>query len=1434
MKRIFIAILVLLCALPVLAQDTGNPDAVDADAGNESNSAIERLIQNQLSTPNRQIRLNGVSGALTSNATIEAITIADRDGIWLRLADVQIVWTRLALLRGRLEVNRLTAGRLEVIRRPLPDDSLPSPEARSFRLPELPVSINIQAFEIASAFFGAEVFGLASQVSVNGAIALQDGSLDTELAVDRTDGPGGQFLLDASYTQETEQLDIDLQLQEPENGILANSLNIEGRPDISLTLAGSGPLGNIDLDFAFNADSRRVLTGTARLRRDEAGLRFTADLSGPVGDIVPASYRQFFGPETRLSTEGLVKNKGGFAVERFDLNAAQLSVEASADTANGFLQRLDLRGRISAADGETVLLPVSGGQTRLRNALVEIDFGSDAGGVWSASIEADDFSANELEFAEFSFTADGTAQPLADRENRNIVLRGSGSVIGVKAADPAVAQALGETIELLIDGRWTAGTPFVLRELSLSARQLLVAMRGEVANNTFSGDLSIDTADLAPFSGLIGQDISGSASIKAEGDVEPLSGAFDLTVDGELGELRLENETLDGLLQGTTTMEGGFARTESGFDTREFRIANSQFTFTADGAFATGSSDFDFEAVINDLSAIAEEVSGKLTANGFARGTDGQIGLSANIEIPQGTLFNKPLTAANLGFSGSRNDGTITGQLVGGADLDTEPVALKSEIVLRRDGTRSFDRLLLSAPGAEITGAIAQDAKGLIDGSLDVDAPDIATLASLLLQEASGAIQAQLVLSSEDDRQDGSLDATLEDVSFGTIRVASGRADVQISDMLDVPKAQGSIRATGIVAGGTNLSRVDIEAERSGDETSLVADAEFDNGARGAMRGLLAPFGEGFSLDLQEFSLRQQSVEAILREPSRLTIADDTIAVDSLRLSVGEGSLTLSGEIGQQVALDLRVDALPLDIANAVRPELGLQGTVNGSAVVDGPREQPRIRFDAKADNVSASELREADLRPISVTANGETLGDRLSLSMEATNSDGVQARASGKVPLAQGTLDMVVQGQAPLALVDRFLEERGAQIAGTLAFDIAISGPPEDPILGGNISAANAQFFDPQTGVRLRDITLAAQLSQSAIQFNEARASLGDGGTVTASGQILLDTNFPTDLEIALADARYQQEDLLTVMLNGNLSVSGELLRDPLISGTISVEEAEILVPERLGGGAVGVEVTHISPSPRIARTLERARTGGAVPIPTARPSIVQLDIVIEAPRRVFVRGRGLDAELGGRLKIVGPINDIRPVGGFELIRGRVSILGQRIVFDEGSVQLAGTLDPILRFVARTSRSDITVAITVSGRASNPEIVLSSQPELPEDEILAQLIFNRGLNELSALQIARLAAAAAELAGSGSSLTGKLRDATGLDDIDIYTNEEGETGVRAGRYIRENIYLGVEAGSNGETRGTVNLDLTDTLKAKGSVSSDGSSDIGLFFEKDY
>ncbi|WP_415836442.1 translocation/assembly module TamB domain-containing protein, partial [Palleronia rufa] len=228
-------------------------------------------------------------------------------------------------------------------------------------------------------------------------------------------------------------------------------------------------------------------------------------------------------------------------------------------------------------------------------------------------------------------------------------------------------------------------------------------------------------------------------------------------------------------------------------------------------------------------------------------------------------------------------------------------------------------------------------------------------------------------------------------------------------------------------------------------------------------------------------------------------------------------------------------------------------------------------------------------------------------------------------------------------------------------------------------------------------------------------------------------------------------------------------------------------------------------------------------------------LDLTIRAENRIFVRGRGVDAELGGQLALGGTTANVIPSGQFDLIRGRINILGKRLVLEEGSVTLQGDFDPRLRLVARTDAGDVTVLIVVEGQATEPNIAFRSEPQLPEDEVLARLLFGKSIENISPLQAAQLASAVATLAGrGGDGIVSRLRQSTGLDDLDVTTDAAGNVGLRAGKYVSENVYTNVEIDSAGEAQINLNLDVTDSITVRGGAANTGETTLGIFFERDY
>ncbi len=218
-----------------------------------------------------------------------------------------------------------------------------------------------------------------------------------------------------------------------------------------------------------------------------------------------------------------------------------------------------------------------------------------------------------------------------------------------------------------------------------------------------------------------------------------------------------------------------------------------------------------------------------------------------------------------------------------------------------------------------------------------------------------------------------------------------------------------------------------------------------------------------------------------------------------------------------------------------------------------------------------------------------------------------------------------------------------------------------------------------------------------------------------------------------------------------------------------------------------------------------------------------------------MFVRGRGVDAELGGRIRLTGTTSNPQPTGAFTLRRGSLDVAGKHVQFDSGSVTLLGNLDPLLDFKLSSTANSITVTVAITGSASDPALVLSSSPELPQDEILSQFLFGHNVAELSGTQMIQLAGAAAQLAGgsSGGGLLSAIRTSTGLDSFGTTTDRNGNVALQAGRYISDRVYFGVVTNDKGSTDATLNIDVTKNLKVQ-LEGGQTENKAGLIFQKEY
>src|SRR5690606_29047470 len=123
--------------------------------------------------------------------------------------------------------------------------------------------------------------------------------------------------------------------------------------------------------------------------------------------------------------------------------------------------------------------------------------------------ETDGFRSEAL-----ALNIDGIARNLDDPSSRMVTFNGDGSLSGI-TADEGVEAALGDSVGLGVAGLWNAGQPIELAQLRIVGEALTASITGFIDGTDFDGRIQLDTANIAPFSGLAGRQLGGALSLGA-------------------------------------------------------------------------------------------------------------------------------------------------------------------------------------------------------------------------------------------------------------------------------------------------------------------------------------------------------------------------------------------------------------------------------------------------------------------------------------------------------------------------------------------------------------------------------------------------------------------------------------------------------------------------------------------------------------------------------------------------------------------------------------------------------------------------------------------------------------------------------------------------------------------------------------------------------
>ncbi|HRO27916.1 MAG TPA: translocation/assembly module TamB domain-containing protein, partial [Luteimonas sp.] len=597
------------------------------------------------------------------------------------------------------------------------------------------------------------------------------------------------------------------------------------------------------------------------------------------------------------------------------------------------------------------------------------------------------------------------------------------------------------------------------------------------------------------------------------------------------------------------------------------------------------------------------------------------------------------------------------------------------------------------------------------------------------------------------------------------------------------------LEADGLDA-GIALDQVRIDAR--GAVENLRLDAQARSAALGALdlRGSALRRGGHWSGELASLQLAPaKGASWHLQSPARYAQSGSGWTLSRSCLAATDGGTLCADADWPRRGLSLEGTQLPLLLAAPWLPEreggrpwillgaIDLEGQLRpagrawqGNLAVRSAEGGMRNSARSRRDLVGFRDLRlDADFSPTRIQATLDTV----------FNDDGhVRARVATGWDATSPLAGELVASTDELTWLELFSPDI-VEPTGRLDANLVLGGTRAAPALGGQARLSDFSSELPALGIVLEDgdVGLQAQPDGSARIAGSVRS--GEGRLQVDGSLNWRDASAPLLLRLTGENVLAANTRDLRIIANPEIELR-YTARQPLsVAGTVTVPSALIDLERLDQGVSTSPDVVVLDP--------EDPDRNGASPL--------LLDLTLAMGDDVRLRGFGLDGTLGGSMRVRAfPGREMTGNGTLE-VGGRYSAYGQRLQVTRGRLSFNGPVsDPLLdiRAERRIEAHDVTAGISVTGRASAPQVNVWTDPASDDSQALSYLALGRPLSNLSSSEGRQLDAASAALTAGGSMLADQLGAKLGLDNAGVTQSRAlGGSVLGIGKQLSPRLYVG-------------------------------------------
>lgn len=1331
------------------------------------------------------VRVGRIEGSIYGAMVLRDVRVSDPKGVFATSPRVELDWRPFAFLNNHVDIRSARSPLVRVAR--LPELKPGDPNAPM--LPDLDIDVGQLVIDrlileppVAGQRHIATLTGEANIADRRARVIVNGRTLGT------TGGDALALVLDA--VPDDDKLDLRADLNAPVGGLVAGLAGLEAPLAVRLRGAGSWS----------NWQGRAI----GRLGAGElANLRIAAR-SGNVqvrGTTQPGLYLK--GPVERLTAGGM-----------------QVALDATLDQ-----RRADTRLRLRS---KAMALMTSG----------TIDLGQS---------RFDQFRVEAMLLTPGAIAPNLNGRSVAGE----VALNGPFATPTVDYKLKAAAIGFGETVveRLYAEGLATVNADRILIPVKAQAARisgLNAAAGGLLTNVALAGDLAITGDQILSENLRIRSDrIDATAILAADMSTGRYTGALKGRVnDYEIESIGIVNLETDADLYAAADGGWGIKGRIVGRSTRLF--SDGVRSFLGGNAVARVSLDFGPDGIVrfSDLKVAAPlfrviRGSGRydpagplsLTADAWsnaygpisARVTGSLLKPVVNLRAP------RPGVGVGLTDLEARIVGD-NGAYAVDAKGETSYGPFTADVLVRTGERLAIDVRAGRFAGADFKGQLVQTAAGPFDGDLTF---------------AGSGLDGNVALSAAGKFQQAVVRGTANNAQIpGDMELTIGRAIINGTMILydDAPAITGEAQIANLRNAQFTLSRARAKIDYRGGKGSAQAFAE---GSSAVPFRIAA--NARFEPELWRVALsgRANNIGFKTAQPAQIAVSGSSYTLAPARIDFDRGSMRLSGNWGEGLRVQARLDKLDLSLANALSRTAGLGGTVTGALDFSQASDAtfPKAIARLNVSNFTRSSLGGVS-SPVDISFVGRLLPDGGDARALIKRGDTTIGRMLASLqPLGPGAgswtkrllaapLSGGIRYNGPSAVLFSMAGFPDQSLSGPVAVAADFSGQVRAPQLSGQLRGEKLTYENETWGTRLSQMRVIGRFDNDSLEVEQLEAVAGNG-RLTGSGTIGLsaEQGFPIDLTVRFRNARLARSNALGATATGQLRITNGL-DGGLIEGRIIIPEARYQIIRQ--GAAEVPELTGVYRKSELTEDGKR-------PTRVKPAGIFRLNVSVVADNRLFVSGMGLESEWSARMQVTGTSAAPIVTGEARVVRGTYSFASRRFELTRGIVSFEGgpLADPQINIGATTTAEGVTANINITGSGQVPRIAFSSTPSLPQDEVLSRLLFGSSVTNLSATEAIQLAAALNSLraAGGGLNPLGQLRSAAGIDRLRIL-GEDDTTGrgmaLAAGQYLTDDIYVEIITDARGYTAVQLEIALTRALSLLSATGSFGGSRAGLKYSKDY